>query len=160
MIHIIEIDKPFRDNYGAKIPFTLPQEVEEIKSILIRTESVGEITSNLFLLPTIPDFDLIVCSLLLNNGNDQILSDAVGQVSFFDNNRGYWDSSHLFDYELYKSGKVILNKKIIKNSVHYAVFKMQQRLIDYIDSPVPINTGAFGKYIRETLKLILYIEAA
>lgn len=160
MIHITEIDKPFKDQFGAKIPFRLPQEVEEIKSILIRVDSVNEVRSKMFMIPDDPDFELINCSLLLNNGNDQVVSDAIGQVSFFDNNSGHWlNGIQFFDFGLYNSGKIILNKKIIKNSVHYAVFKMRQNLIDYINTDVPVNTGAFGKYIREELKLILYTEA-
>lgn len=161
MLYTVEIHKPFEDFYGSIKRIKLPQEIETIKSVSINIADLKEFTEHIFPLPAEVRFDLFKFSLLLNNGNDEVIADASGQLSLFQVISD-WNGGTPFgkqgDY--YDMQKVIINKKVIKNAVHYAVFKMTDDLIAYLNIPSVMNYGTIAEYLRgDKLKLTLYIEA-
>lgn len=158
MLYPIEIEKPFGKRYGNKIPFRLPQEIEKIKSLSISIIDIDGLINKISGLPVEIKFDLFKLSILLNNANDQVIVDAPTQLSIFQNNLDWRGNPYLYKNYLYKDQRIILNKKIIKNAVHYAVFKMTDDLLAYIK--INTYTKQFGDYLRSNnFKLILYVEA-
>ena len=158
MIYPIEIKNPFANRYGGIVKFSLPQEVEFIKSLSINVLNHQELIDNTSGLPVELKFDLFKLSIILNNGNDEAIVDAPTQLSIFQNNSDWGGNFSWYKNTLYEKQKVILNKKVIKNAVHYAVFKMSDDLLEYI--AINTNTKQFGDYLRsEQFKLILYVEA-
>ncbi len=159
MLYPIEITKPFADIYGSKKRVRLPQEIEVIKSVSLNILDLKTFSDNVAGLPVEVKFDLCKFSLLLNNGNDEVISDALSQLSLFQVLTD-WNGGTMFRKRnnYYNMQRVILNKKIIRNSVHYAVFKMPDDLIQYI--AINAYTQAFGDYLRsDDFKLMLYVEA-
>lgn len=164
MLYPIEITKPFADMYGSKKRIRLPQEIKVIKSVslnIIDLKTFYDILETQPVSVTIM-FDLCKFSLLLNNGNDEVISDATMQLSLFQYLSNGWLQAMIIEdrkTNAYYMQRVILNKKIIRNSVHYAVFKMPDNLLQYI----AFNSAAkaFGDYLRsDDFKLMLYVEAS
>jgi len=160
MLYTVEIQKPFESFYGSKKPIRLPQDIEMIKSVSINIADLKELSERVSGLPVEVWFDLYRFSLLLNNGNDEVIVDAPGQLSLFqvisDWNGGtpLWKRNDYYDMQ-----KIILNKKVIKNSMHYAIFKMTNDLTDYL--AISSYTQQFGDYLRsDDFKFVLYIDAA
>lgn len=161
MLYPIEIINPFEDFYGSVKRIKLPQEIEMIKSVSINIADLKEFTDHIMGLPVEVKFDLFKFSLLLNNGNDEVLADALGQLSFFQKVSD-WNGGTPFRTRgnYYNKQKIILNKKVIKNAVHFGVFKMSDDLIDYLNIPSVKKYGTISDYIRNNnMKLTLYIEA-
>ena len=160
MLYTIEIHKPFADFYGSKKRIRLPQEIDRIKSISLNIADLKELSDRVASLPVEVKFDLYKFSLLLNNGNDEVIADAPGQLSLFQVISDWNGGTPLGKKnDIYNMQRIILNKKVIKNSVHYAVFKMTDDLTEYL--AINSNTEQFGNYLRsDDFKLILYIEAA
>ncbi len=157
MIYPIEIKNPFANRYGGIVKFSLPQEVNCIKSLSINILNIQELIDNTSGLPVELKFDLFNLSIILNNGYDETIVDAPTQLSIFQNNSDWRGGLSWYKNTLYEKQKVILNKGIIRNSVHYAVFKMTDDLLDYIK--LSMYTQEFGDYLRsEDFKLTLYVE--
>ena len=158
MIYPIELHQIFADRYGGIVKFSLPQEVENIKALSINVLNNQELIDNVSALPVEIKFDLFKLSIILNNGNDEAIVDAPTQLSIFQVNSDWRGNLSWYKNTLYEKQKVILNKEVIKNAVHYAVFKMTDDLLKYI--AINTNTKQFGDYLRsEQFKLILYVEA-
>ena len=157
MLYPVIIDKPFKNGYGSKISFKLPQKVEFVKSVVLTIKDIIELENHVPGFPVNFHFELYTMSLILNNEHDHVINDIVGKQAIFgqldDWNGGL--SGHIFKH--YDKQKILINKHIIKNAEHYAVFNMPQDMIDYIG----INTysEAFGEYVRNNLQLTLYFDA-
>ncbi|MCF6183099.1 MAG: hypothetical protein L3J56_00490 [Bacteroidales bacterium] len=160
MLYTVEIHKPFANFYGSVKSIRLPQEIEKIKSVSLNIADLKELSDRIASLPTEVRFDLFKFSLLLNNGNDEVIADVPGQLSLFQVINDWNGGTPLAKQnDFYNMQKIVLNKKVIKNSVHYGIFKMTDDLTEYLS----INSGTqqFGDYLRsDDFKLILYIEAA
>ncbi len=159
MIFPVEIINPFSDKYGAKISFTLPQNVDRIKTIALKMNYVNQFQGLIAETNTDPNFYLINFSLLLNNETEQVFSNTNGQVSLFDVGTGLWldrGQPKWMQSETYNNGKIHINKSIIKNSVHHAIFSMTQEMIDFVNS---VATPKLYNYVKNKLRLTLYVEA-
>jgi len=158
MIFPVEIIKPFSDKYGAKISFTLPQGVDRIKTIALKMNNVKQFQNEILETGVLePKFDLLNFSLLLNNETEQVFSNSKGQISLFDVGTGLWVSKSIeIKTETYNNCKIHINKSIIKNSVHHAIFSMTQEMIDFVNS---VATPKLYNYVKNKLRLTLYVEA-
>jgi hypothetical protein len=161
MLYPIEIHKPFEDFYGSLKRIKLPQEIQTVKSVSINIKDLKQFSDHIVSLPVEVRFDLFKFSLLLNNGNDEVIVDAPGQLSLFQVISDWNGGTPLGKQnDYYDKQKVIINKKLVKNAVHYGVFKMTEDLIAYLNIPSVQNNGTIAEYLRgNDLKLILYIEA-
>ena len=160
MLYPVEIEAPFSDQYGSKKRFRMPQKIEKVKSLTISVLDKVALESKIAPLPVEIKFDLFIFSLMLNNANDEVIADAPCQYSLFQVFSDWNNIYNTFSKEcLYNRQKVVINKKIIKNSVHYAVFKMPEDIISY--GATNAATQLFIDYLRsDDFKLILYIESA
>jgi len=159
MIFPVEIANPFSGHYGGKTRFKMPQEIETLKTVTIKILKHQELIDHISGLPIEIRFDVFKMSLLLNNGNDEVIADAPAQLHMFQVNSDWRGIPYISTNEYYEKQKIILNKKIIKNSVHYAVFKMPENLIHYLN--ISSSTSTLGDYLRsDDFKLMLYLEAA
>lgn len=159
MLYPVEIESPCANQYGNKSRFRLPQEIEIIKSVVLTIMDVGTYDTKLAALPTIIKFDLFKISMLLNNGNDEVIADAPFQETFFQIRQVGFSPPALGQKTMYNNKKVILNKKIIKNSVHFVVSKITADLINYVVAYPAAQP--FLDYLRsDAFKLTLYVETA
>lgn len=161
MVYPIEIKNPFSDNYGSKKRFKLQQTIEVVKSITITVSDKKTLEDLIALLPGgAITFDLCQMSLLLNNGNDEVIIDATCQYSLFQRVEDLKNIQTGRKEALINKQKVYLNKKVIKNAEHYAIFKWNEDIAEFSSVP-DINVGNLINYLRsDNFKLILYIEAA
>jgi hypothetical protein len=102
-------------------------------------------------------FNLYEMSLILNNEQDQVITDIVGKQAIFGQHDD-WNGGlpgHIFKH--YNKQMIIINKPVIKNAQHHAVFKMPEDMIDYIG--INTYTHDFKEYIQDNLQLIMYVDA-
>ncbi len=154
MLYSIEINKPLKDIYGAKIPFRVPSNIKRLKSINLIVNNIVGLDNAAQREATFEDiFDV---SVLLNNESDEVIQDANFQTGLFLCN----DISVLetLDYTKrnYVNTRILINKDIISNGMNYLTLKLNQGIINYYNANSYLN---FEHFLRTKLTLTLYLES-
>jgi len=163
MLHTIKIEKPYKDFFGSKINFKLPNNITEIKSVYLSIDNLFDLQAEYQSIVPARDRSYLVFykySLILNNGNDECLTDIQGSYNHFCSKGSLIFSPIRITYREYephhKLEKVVINHKLIVNAVHTIVFKMPQLFLD--DIKRGNNYRAYMDYVAENMKATLILE--
>lgn len=161
----VYIEQVYNRNFGGIHTFKLEAEIKEIVSVYLKIDNLHAMFMEYGnIIPTHQNrfVNVLNYSLLLNNGNDEVISDIT--VNKYHPSEGvmfiispfHTITVRGFEYTGFERKELVINKKVITNSVNKIVFKMPELLYDLKNESSEFNS--FVDFVINNLKASLFIK--